>query len=82
MKKQTLYILLSVMYMLGTTAAIILGFFFFTPTKTHLVGICALSFIGYTAAYEYHLLGNNKTDGDYSFHLIGLLILIVLIMSL
>ena len=80
MKKQVLYTAVSIMFVLFTTLLIFFGFFILTPTKTHMIGICTLSFIGYSAAYEYHLLSQNRSDGEYTLHTIGIIALVVVVM--
>ena len=81
MKKQTLYTVASIMFVLCTTLLIFLGFFVLTPTKTHMIGVCTLSFIGYSAAYEYHLLSQSRSDGEYSLHTIGIIALVIIMMA-
>ena len=78
MEKKTLFTLLSIFYMLATTLGIYLGFFILEPSRMHLIAISILSFIGYSAAYEYHLLAQEK-QGEYTLHTIGFVALIVIV---
>ena len=74
--------LLSAFYVLATTTIIFCGFCLLTPTKTHMIMLSIISFIGYAAAYEYHLLAKEQGDnGNYVFHLLAFLVIIMALAS-